>query len=63
MLENGFLASSSFYSMFSHTDEHVDDYLKSVDSSFLTIKQALDHGNVNLLLKGKPSSSGFKRLT
>lgn len=63
MLERGFLASNSFYSMFSHTDEHLDAYLKSVDSSFITIKQALDQDNVNPLLKGKPSASGFKRLT
>jgi glutamate-1-semialdehyde 2,1-aminomutase len=62
MLERGFLASNSFYSMFSHTDEHLDAYLKSVDSSFITIKQALDQDNVNPLLKGKPSASGFKRL-
>jgi glutamate-1-semialdehyde 2,1-aminomutase len=63
MLEKGFLTSSSFYSMFSHTDEHVDAYLKSVDSSFITIKQALDQDNVNQSLKEKPSASGFKRLT
>jgi hypothetical protein len=49
--------------MFSHTAEHVDAYLKSVNSSFMTIKKALDQDNVKQLLKGKPSASGFKRLT
>ena len=63
MLEKGFLASNLFYSMFAHTDQHVNDYLCAVDSVFSEIAQTLEDGCLSERLKGKPSSFGFKRLT
>jgi len=62
MLEQGFLASNSFYAMYSHSLEHVDKYSKALDYSFRMIKDAIDSGNVIDKLKGKPAITGFKRL-
>ena len=63
MLEQGFLASNLFYAMVAHRSEHVEQYLKAVDESFSFIKEVLDSGTLKTHLKGKPSESGFKRLT
>ena len=63
MLEKGFLASNIFYAMYSHTQKHVDKYLGSVDSAFAELADALKNGQIDSRLNGKPSSSGFKRLT
>ncbi|MBF0119202.1 MAG: aminotransferase class III-fold pyridoxal phosphate-dependent enzyme [Desulfobacterales bacterium] len=62
MLEKGFLASTLFYSMYAHTSEHVDVYLKSVDKAFAEISDACHSGDLEKRMKGKPASSGFKRL-
>lgn len=62
MLEKGFLASTNFYSMFAHTEEHVSTYLKAVGEVFQEVAKAQREGQVDSLLKGKPSVSGFKRL-
>jgi glutamate-1-semialdehyde 2,1-aminomutase len=63
MLEKGFLASNLFYAMVAHQPEHVEHYLTAVDKSFSFIREALDSGTLKTHLKGKPSGSGFKRLT
>ena len=63
MLEKGFLASNVFYAMVAHQSEHVEQYLKAVDKSFSFIREVLDSGTLKMHLKGKPSGSGFKRLT
>ena len=63
MLEKGFLASNLFYAMFAHQSEHVEQYLKAVGESFAFIREVLDSGSLESHLKGKPSGSGFKRLT
>ena len=34
MLDHGFLASTSFYAMLAHTEDHVDRYLEAVDEVF-----------------------------
>jgi glutamate-1-semialdehyde 2,1-aminomutase len=62
MLEKGFLASSSFYSMYSHTNEHVERYMEAADQAFGRMAEAHAAGNLGELLKGKPSVSGFRRL-
>lgn len=62
MLDRGFLASTSFYSMLAHTDEHVESYLNAVNEAFCEISRAKEAGGIEKLLKGKPASSGFKRL-
>lgn len=63
MLSKGFLASTSFYSMYAHTKEHVSAYLSACDEVFALIAQACKDGNIEKLLKGNPSVAGFKRLT
>jgi len=63
MLERGFLASTLFYAMYVHQDCHVKEYLRAVDETFSIISTANEAGNVEKLLKGLPSSTGFSRLT
>ena len=63
MLEKGFLASTLFYAMYAHQDCHVKEYLKAVGETFSIISKANETGNVEKLLKGLPSSTGFSRLT
>lgn len=63
MLERGYLASTLFYSMYAHTQEHVDGYLVAADHAFAKIAQAVKAGHVEEQLKGRPAMAGFKRLT
>jgi len=63
MLEKGFLASTSFYSMYAHEPWHVESYLNATDEAFATIAEAHDRGDVEQRLKGKPATAGFKRIT
>ena len=63
MLDEGFLASTSFYSMLVHQDVHVDSYLKSCGKIFDKISILKERGTLSKELLGKPSVSGFKRLT
>jgi len=62
MLDKGFLASNTFYSMLVHTKEHVEVYLKAADEVFGRIRQLKDKGSLQAALKGKPSAAGFKRV-
>jgi len=62
MLEKGFLASTLFYAMYAHTQNHVDSYLKAVDESFGEISENCRAGNLEQKLRGKPATAGFKRL-
>lgn len=62
MLERGFLASTIFYAMYAHTADHVSSYLAAVDEAFAVLQNAIKNDNVKTLLKGRPSSAGFKRL-
>ncbi len=61
MLEAGILASNSFYPMYSHTVEQVEEYLNHVDTIFQELSK-LDETAVAKRLQGHPSSSGFHRL-
>lgn len=63
MLEKGFLASNLFYSMWAHSEEHVDQYLSAVGDSFSTLASWKNEGKLTSHLKGAPSTNGFKRLT
>lgn len=63
MLEEGFLAGSSFYAMYAHTMGGANQYLRSLDQSFSEIKNSLDCGNIKPKLKGNISAIGFSRLT
>lgn len=63
MLRRGFLASTSFYSMFAHTEEHVSKYLQALDSVFQILQEAIDKGDAAGRLEGEPAVAGFARLT
>ena len=63
MLDHNFLASNLFYAMYAHKESHVQEYMKAVDEVFHIIAAALQKGDLKKLLKGQPSSAGFKRLT
>jgi len=63
MLEQGFLASTSFYTMYAHQSEHVESYLKGVDKAFEQIADWLKKGEIEIHLKGAASVAGFGRLT
>lgn len=63
MLEKGFLASTSFYSMYAHKIDQVESYLFAVNEAFRVISEAVTMGDVERQLKGKPATAGFKRLT
>lgn len=62
MLDRGFLASTSFYSMYAHTSPHVASYLTSVNEVFGEIAELVRTGTVSEQLIGRPATSGFKRL-
>lgn len=62
MLERGILASTSFYPMYAHTEQHVDRYLESTDKAFAEISERITLGQLKSALRGKPSVAGFKRL-
>ncbi len=62
MLERGFLASTSFYSMYAHRKEHVEAYLSAADEVFALISSARTSGDPRGELLGQPAVAGFKRL-
>ncbi|MDO8282158.1 MAG: aminotransferase class III-fold pyridoxal phosphate-dependent enzyme [Thermodesulfovibrionia bacterium] len=62
MIEKGFLASTLFYSMYAHEETHVEKYLNAVDGAFSMIVEANRAGTLRKLLKGLPTTAGFKRL-
>jgi len=63
MLERGFLASKSVYVSYSHSNQHVEDYLSNVEEVFSIIQRGIENGKINSLLKGPVAHEGFKRLT
>ncbi len=60
MLKSGFLASTSFYSMFTHSQRDVEQYIVATDSIFKQISTNI--GSISKILEGEPSVTGFKRL-
>jgi glutamate-1-semialdehyde 2,1-aminomutase len=62
MLKRGFLASKSVYVSYSHNEQHVEEYMNSVDDVFGIVQNAIENGNVLDLLSGPIAHAGFKRL-
>jgi glutamate-1-semialdehyde 2,1-aminomutase len=62
MLEKGFLASTIFYAMYAHQEEHVKQYIEAADEAFRMIKTSIETGHPEKDLLGQPSVAGFKRL-
>ncbi len=63
MLKRGYLTSVSVYTNYSHTKEHVDNYLSNLNDVFALIKKALDNNNISHFLDGPIVHKGFQRLT
>lgn len=63
MLDRGFLASTAFYAMYAHEQSHVDAYGSAVAEAFSQIRDAIDQGSVESMLRGPIAHSGFARLT
>ena len=63
MLQEGFLASNLFYSMYAHSEKNIDDYLKAADKAFYKISNSMKKGDIESQLIGEPSAVGFARLT
>lgn len=63
MLEKGFLASTNFYASTEHKDEHFKLYFEALSEVFELIHNC-ENGKADIeeLLKGPVSHSGFKRL-
>ncbi|MGC9976216.1 MAG: aminotransferase class III-fold pyridoxal phosphate-dependent enzyme, partial [Syntrophales bacterium] len=62
MLEKGFLATTGFYAMFAHQEEHVKQYLDAVDQVLPLLCNAMENGHPEDFLIGQPAIAGFKRL-
>jgi glutamate-1-semialdehyde 2,1-aminomutase len=62
MIERGFLASTLFYAMYAHKNEHANRYLDKVGEVFGKIIEADSNGSLESKLKGKPAIFGFKRI-
>ena len=62
MLEQGFLASTVFYAMAAHTEDHVQQYLQAANAAFSKIRHSIVLGDIDNRLLGKPAAVGFKRI-
>jgi glutamate-1-semialdehyde aminotransferase len=63
MLDRRFLASTAFYAMYAHEQSHVDAYRCALAGAFSQIRDAIDNGRVESMLRGPIAHSGFARLT
>jgi glutamate-1-semialdehyde 2,1-aminomutase len=63
MIDEGILASTSFYSMYAHSLEHVQTYLEHVVICFEETQELCAKGTLIDELRGLPAKSGFSRLT
>jgi len=63
MLQNGFLATTSFYASYAHKQQHITRYLKEVDGAFSFLSKIIAQGHPEKYLKSPVCHSGFKRLT
>ena len=62
MLKRGFLASNVIYVSIAHQKEIADKYLENAAEVFQQIGKALSHNDLQSLLDGEVSHSGFQRL-
>lgn len=63
MIEKGFLASTQIYPTYAYSDDIIDEYMSCSDSVILRIKNALNLGKIETLLKNKKRNPNFTRLT
>jgi glutamate-1-semialdehyde aminotransferase len=63
MLFRGYLAATSVYVSYAHSNEIIQKYLVAVDECFEIMSTAIENNNENKLLKTKIRSDSFKRIT
>jgi glutamate-1-semialdehyde 2,1-aminomutase len=63
MLKRGYLAATSVYVSYAHTEDIVNDYLKSVDECFLILSSVIENNYENMRLETSIRSDSFKRIT
>jgi len=63
MLEEGFLATTSFYASLAHTTRDIEDYLSATDRAMAVLAEAIRTGRPADSLKGPVCHAGFRRLT
>jgi len=63
MLDEGFLASASVATAYSHSEKIIGKFMQATDKVFNKIALAIHNNNVESLLKGPIAHSDFKRLT
>jgi len=63
MLKKGFLASTNFFACTKHSDEYLESYFDSLNEIYNVIRKCEnDELNIDNLLEGPKSHSGFTRL-
>ena len=62
MLAKGYLLGPSVYMTDAHDESLIRRFIKDSDEVFLTIRKALDSGNIKNYLQGEVAYAGFKRL-
>ena len=62
MLKRGFLANTSFYACIEHSDDILESYFENLEPIFFEIKKCMDGKDIDKLLEGPISHSGFERL-
>ena len=63
MLRRRYLASTSVYVSYAHTEKIVDTYLSSVNECFSILADAIENNSEDDLLETKIRSDSFKRIT
>ena len=63
MLRRRYLASTSVYVCYAHTEKIVDTYLSSVNECFSILADAIENNSEDDLLETKIRSDSFKRIT
>ncbi|MFX0059056.1 MAG: aminotransferase class III-fold pyridoxal phosphate-dependent enzyme [Candidatus Hodarchaeota archaeon] len=63
MLKRGYLASSSVYVSYAHTEKIVANYLNKVNEVFEIISKGIKNNNISDLLEGPIAHNSFQRLT
>lgn len=62
MLDQGILASTLYYPMWAQSTADVDRYLAAARDAFGVVAGAAAEGTLTKLLRGRPATSGFRRL-
>jgi glutamate-1-semialdehyde 2,1-aminomutase len=63
MLKRGYLAATSVYVSYAHTEDIVTDYLKSVDECFLILSKVIENNYENMMLETRVRTDSFQRIT